>query len=141
MRRILLDIFIASPTDAMNCKPYSLENPPNAPRRPTAPARLLERRLARLSTLPRLTLPPLVEPREMEAADLAATGCIRQRFLTWTPDDIEEIDDAESLFDLMKLFNPFSQPQNNFEEAYLSLLRDCCRKRIYALRRSSSPIH
>ena len=97
--------------------------------------------MANLATVPRLTLPPLVEPRQMEAVDLVASGCIRQRFLNWTPDDIREIDDMESLLNLVDLFNPFSQPRNCYEEAYLSLLRDCCRKRIYSLRRSSSPIH
>ena len=63
---------------------------------------------------------------------LADTGYIRIKFLQWTPEDAVEAD-VDTLNMLNDYFNPASQAQNFYEEAYFSLMRDAIKARLDAL--------
>ena len=85
--------------------------------------------LWRLQNLPRLKLE---EERVPEWKVLADTGYIRIKFLQWTPEDAVEAD-VDTLNMLTDYYNPASQAQNFFEEAYFSLMRDAVKARLDAL--------
>ena len=61
------------------------------------------------------------------------SGRVQPKFLHWTPEDVEEIDDLDTLMWLREKYTPFSQPQNVFEETYLSLMLEAVNNRLYLL--------
>ena len=103
----------------------SLTNPPNAPRKKTI------RQRRGLNNISRLVFPE--EPARPEWRVLAESGRIRSKFLNWTPEDVAEIDDLDSLEQLRVWYTPASQPQNVFEEAYFELMIDAVNTRLYVL--------
>ena len=115
-------------------KPYSLENPPQAPKKKPTRESLAERR-GRLSHIPKLVLP---SPEKKEASRpewrlLAESGYVREKFLNFTPEDAEEIDDIDSLIHLRELYFPSSQPRNHYEAVYIQLVREALEARLYKL--------
>ena len=70
---------------------------------------------------------------QKEADFLAATGNIRAKYLRESPKDIFSERDKTYLVKLNSLYFPASQPRNNCEEAYLSLMRDCICARLSQL--------
>ena len=118
-----------SPTPQLQLQlpaPKSTTNPPNAPHREG------RRRIpfSRLRSIRRLRLE---EERTPEWKVLADTGYIRIKFLTWTPEDVSEMDDRQTLTTIWDYYNPCSQAQNFFEDAYFSLMRDAVQARLDAL--------
>ena len=67
---------------------------------------------------------------ERQAQCLADTHCVREKYLTYSPSDIAAESSIPFLERLWELYFPFSQPRNNYEEAYLSLMRDCIDSRL-----------
>ena len=114
-------------------KPYSLENPPNAPKRKKKPFQLQRQR--RLQQVPRL----MFEEEEEEVVPvaewraLAESGQIRPKFLRYNPEDVAELDDLDSLNQLRDWYTPASQPRNYHEWAYCTLMVDAVNDRVYAL--------
>ena len=105
--------------------PYSLANPPKAPKKRYQPS-ILERR-GRFNHIPKLVLPE----KKAEWQLLAESGCVRQKFLNYTPEDIEEIDDIHTLLLLEKWYFPASQPHNVYEETYLAIMLDAIRNKLH----------
>ena len=106
--------------------PFSLDNPPNAPKKRRQPS-LLERR-GRFNHIPKIVLP---ERKKVEWRLLAESGYVRQKFLNYTPEDVEEIDDEHTLLLLEKWYFPASQPQNIYEETYVSIMLDAVRNKLH----------
>ena len=77
-------------------------------------------------------IPPLIFPeKRAEWRVLAESGRVREKFLTWSPEDVEKMDDAESLKEIRRLYHlPASQPWNAFEEAYLQCIVDAVSERL-----------
>ena len=90
---------------------YSSPQPPNAPRK----------RASALSSIPRLRLE---EARKPEWVVLKESGRVREKFFAYTPDDVAEIDDKNTLLHIKELYFPSSQPHNAFEEAYCEIMRE-----------------
>ena len=59
---------------------------------------------------------------------------VRAKYLAFTTKDIEEETSIPFLERLWELYFPFSQPRNAYEEAYLSLMRECIDSRLGLLR-------
>ena len=109
-----------------------------------------QRREIRPLALPRTTTPPPaprkkvafdLEPldcsilvAEKAAAQLASSECVRLKYLTSSPKDIETETSIPFLERLWEMYFPESQPRNAYEEAYLSLMRDCIDTRLDLLR-------
>ena len=72
---------------------------------------------------------------EKEAQWLANSGSVRLKYLTHSPKDVEDFSDIPLLEKLWELYFPPSQPRNAYEEAYLSLMRECIDTRLGLLRR------
>ena len=89
----------------------SSPQPPNAPRK----------RASALSSIPRLRLE---EARKPEWVVLKESGRVREKFFAYTPDDVAEIDDKNTLLHIKELYFPSSQPHNAFEEAYCEIMRE-----------------
>lgn len=110
--------------------------PPGSPFRistPKAPTKkkpsLVDRRgLTR--SIPKFILPDKPKP---EWQLLAESGRVREKFLRWTPEDVEEMDDRGTLECLKDLYSPLSQPQNYLEEAYLLCILDAVTERLAML--------
>ena len=114
-------------------EPYSLENPPQAPKKKVERKGLAERR-GRLSHIPKLVLPsPEKTQRWPEWRLLAESGYVREKFLRFTPEDAEEIDDLDTLLRLRELYTPASQPRNLYEHAYVQLVAEAVDSRMYKL--------
>ncbi len=64
---------------------------------------------------------------------LAESGEVRDKFLRYNPEDIEEIDDADTLVHLKKCYFPSSQPHNNFEFALCELMHEAILNRLCLL--------
>ena len=108
----------------------SLSNPPNAPKK----QRIRRPKPYQLQRIPRLRLPTDEEKRtKNEWQWLRDCGHVRAKFLTYTPEDIAEIDSIDFLTDMLERCNPSSQTHNIFEEAYLSHMRDAVLARLYML--------
>ena len=103
---------------------YSLANPPKAPKKMHQPS-LLERR-GRFNHIPKLVLPE----KKAEWQFLAESGCVRKKFLDYTPEDVEEIDDIFTLLMLEKRYFPISRPQNIYEETYLAIMLDALKNKL-----------
>ena len=95
----------------------SLTNPPNAPKK---------RRQRR---------PPqrLFEERKPEWQVLQESGWVRAKFLRYTPEDVKEIDDYDTLMTIRDLYFPASQPHNVFELTYCELVRDAIDAKLYVM--------
>ena len=78
--------------------------------------------------------------RRAEAAFLSETGEIREKFLRFSPEDVDEEDSCEDLHKLAELFFPCGQPHNAYEEAYLDLMREAISARLTHLSALSSPL-
>ena len=113
----------------MSSLPYSLANPPQAPKK-KGPS-LAERR-GRLDLIPKLIFPNDNDEKKLWER-LAATGFVRSKYLRWTPEDVAEMDDLDSLEHLQALYTPFSQPRNYVESAYLEIILEAIRERIHTL--------
>ena len=115
------------------CKPYSLENPPQAPKKKAVRESLAQRR-GRLDRIPKLVFPQEEKTfRLPEWRLLGESGHVREKFLRVNPDDIEEIDDWDSLMRLRELYTPASQPHNVFEHAYVQLVAEAIDNRMYCM--------
>lgn len=137
-------------------KPYSLSNPPSAPKKNTLVGRKM-----RLERIPRLrfdgedwlrkekgralterrallNLPANTTPEEEEEEEerqpewriLAESGRVRSKFLLWTPEDVLQMDNVDELETLQTLFTPASQAWNAFEEAYCDLIVEAIKDRL-----------
>ena len=140
-----------APRRMSQSKPYSLRHPPRAPKK-EATVSYLTGEISRLvlPPTPRALPPPTPKKRrvkmaydltpipidwrtvvaEKEAAFLAGSGSVREKYLTLSPKDIEAMVSIEDLEKLWEMYFPFSQPRNNYEESYLSLMRDVIDARI-----------
>ena len=131
---------MSSPTDA----PISLGNPPNAPRKAPAP---------QWRTWALVGIPPcpnfateeeeekvaLKEEEDYAAADwereVLEGLAIRPKFLTWTPREVEKIDNLESLKLILQFLRrkfgcPNSQPRNEDEQFFLLTMYNAVVDRI-----------
>ena len=145
-----------APKKARLEKPYSLRNPPRAPKRENAVQTHLLGQISRLilpPTPPIIPQPPRKKARrtpvdltpipldwgmtvaEREARFLADTRCVRVKFLLSSPKQVESETNIEFLEKLWELYFPPSQPHNAYEEAYLSLMRECIEIRLGLLRK------
>ena len=104
----------------------TLLNHINAPKKRVC----LTERWERLNNIPRLIFPE-DEERKPEWKVLVESDLVRDKFLRWTPEDIIEIDDLDTLENLRALYSPFSQPINPFETAYLEIIIGAINKRLY----------
>ena len=112
-------------------QPFSLENPPQAPKKPARES--LAQRRGRLAHIPKLVLPDKSESRWPEWQLLANSGHVREKFLRITPEDVKEIDDWDSLMKLRELYTPASQPRNLFEHAYVQLVAEAVDCQMYKM--------
>ena len=122
---------------------FSLENPPNAPKK--APAPLWRPwALVGIPPCPNFTTEEeeekaaLKQEEEWAAADeerqLLEGLSIRPKLLTWTPREVEKIDNLETLHFLRKKFGrPCSQPRNEDEQLFYFIMYDAIVDRISAL--------
>ena len=76
------------------------------------------------------------EANATEAAWLAGTGMVKERFLTNRPTDISQEEDIELLETLFKMYLPDSQPKNHYEHVYCDIMRDCICARLSQLTQS-----
>ena len=96
----------------------SLTNPPNAPQK----KRQRRQRLFEEE-----------EERKPEWRVLMESGWVRPKFLRYTPEDVEEIEEYDTLMTLRDLYFPASQPQNLFEMTYCTLLREAIDAKLYVM--------
>ena len=108
----------------MSTTPFSLTNPPTAPRK-KKPS-LTERRVLK-KPLPKLVFP---EERQSEWCVLAESGLVREKFLLHNPEEVEKIEDEETLLQLQKWYFPASQPRNPFEQTYVDEVLDAVNKKL-----------
>ena len=108
----------------------------------TPPAQPMKRR----TTISVMTPPPTPKKRrrrkavlieaiplnwDEESEALAASGLVRERFLSYSPNSILREDNRDFLCDLKeRLVFRSSQPHNACEEAYVNLLVDCISERL-----------
>ena len=64
---------------------------------------------------------------------LAESGYVREKFLRFTPEDAEELDDIDSILHMRELYFPSSQPRNHYEAVYIQLVREALEARLYKL--------
>ena len=124
-----------SPTMNANANtdtPYSLENPPQAPKAKRLSLEERRRRRANLEKVPKLQLPKAGEEKP-EWRVLAESGQVRAKYLQYTPEDISEIDDLDTLLWLHKCYHPASQPVTFIEHAYVDLMAEAIDTRLYHL--------
>ena len=108
---------------------YSLERPPQAPkkRKPS----LAERRGC-LDKIPKLELSETeAERRQADWQALVDSGRVRQEFLTYTLEDLEEIDDVNKLYFIYTIFLPSLKDENFIESALVSLLFNFVDKKLF----------
>ena len=102
---------------------------PNTPHAPKKRVSLAERR-GRLDNIPKLEFPQ-EEREKVEWCVLAESGYVRDKYLFYTPEDIAEIDDLDTLEEIRLLYMPTSQPRHILEAAYLQLIIDSINERLY----------
>ena len=56
--------------------------------------------------------------------DLVDSGQVQEKYLRYSPKEVENIDDTETLRQLQEWYFPSSQPRNFFEAAYIALVYD-----------------
>lgn len=118
----------------MSTTPFSLNNPPQAPRKK---ASLSERR-GRLHLIPKLVLPSTEGEEEKKNERphwrlLQQSGYVREKYLRYTPEDVAEIDDIDTLINIREWYFPASQPRNLFEQTYIDLVREAAEEKLYKL--------
>ena len=91
------------------------------------------RRRGMLANIPKLVLPSPEPTVEMEWHIIAKSGYVRPKYLFWTPEDIMEMDDKETLLWLREKYRPLSQPQNIVEELYFKAMIDAVNERLHEL--------
>ena len=66
---------------------------------------------------------------------LRRRGNVRSRYCHYTPADVEEIDDKDTLKEMSDIYCVVhsAQPRNEEEWAYISLMRDCLMKKFWKL--------
>ena len=67
---------------------------------------------------------------------LKKRGNVRRKYLTYTPEDVEEIDCLETLEWLYEEYNPSEQPRNMDESVYLNLMCAELKKKIVHVKQS-----
>ena len=106
-------------------------NPPNAPKK-KKPVR--ETNTYRLQHIPTLLLPEEEEGVEKcEWRWLRDSGYVREKYLRFNPEDIEELDDIDLLQDICHWYNPLlhpSQPTNIYEASYLEFMLNAVHERL-----------
>lgn len=105
----------------------SLDNPPTAPKK--APRRVSRN----LDNIPKLSFDDGRQDEGRQAnfwRHLADQGHIREKYLTYVPEDIPLITDYDFLMFLRSCYFPASQPRNHFEAAYCDLMLECIEKQI-----------
>ena len=103
-------------------------NPPNTPKK-KKPVR--EANTYRLQQIPTLLLPE--EDEKCEWRWLRDSGHVREKYLRFNPEDIEELDDIDLLQDMCHWYNPLlhpSQPTNIYEAFYLELMLNAVHERL-----------
>ena len=103
----------------------SLTNPPNAPKKKKKPNR-------RQNQNRRLNLDEEDDVMEVSWKWLADRG-VRPKFLRYNPDDVEEIDDIDTLLHIRELYLPPSQPQSLYEHSYCTLMVESVDSKLYTL--------
>lgn len=83
--------------------------------------------------MPRLEFPDERRNKVPDWRLLADSGYVREKFLTYNPDDIAEINDLDSLDRLRSLYFPSSQPRNLYEKTYLALMIEAINNQMYPL--------
>ena len=112
----------------MSSTPYSLENPPKAPKATTRMPKPYK-----LERIPPFHLSKKEDEKKADWRYLRDCGWVRQKFLRYNPEDVEEIDDLDLLQNMLEWYNPQSQPRNVFEHSYIDIMRDAVQKRLYML--------
>jgi hypothetical protein len=69
----------------------------------------------------------------MEWPIIAKSGYVRPKYLFWSPEDIMEMDDKETLLWLREKYQPLSQPQNCVEERYFEIMIEAVNDRMTVL--------
>ena len=101
----------------------SLSNPPSAPKKPKQGRR-------NPSNVRRLNL----EEDEGEVSWRWLTERnVREKFLRYNPEDIEEIGDIDFLLMLKDFYSPSSQPLSIYEYAYCQLMTEALERKMYML--------
>ena len=103
--------------------------PPTPP--PPAPRKMSKKTEVDLTPIP---IDWGVLTAEKEAQSLADSQCVRLKYLSCSPNDIEDETSLPFLERLWEMYFPSSQPRNAYEEAYLSLMRECIDNRMGLLR-------
>ena len=136
------------------CDVFSLDNPPNAPKKTCAVRPAVLRSIRSLQLPPSPPAAPKKEKRTKKV-DLTPipfewehvgwvdeanflSNYVRPKFLNHKPEWILEETDLHYLKDIYELYFPSSQPLDIFEEAFLSLMRDIITFRIEQLSHSRS---
>ena len=122
---------------------YSLENPPNAPKKaPTPPWRTWA--LVGIPPFPNLSTEEeeekaaLKEEKEWATAEtereFLERSAIRPKLLAWTPREVKMIDNPQTLNFLHKKFAfPHSQPRNVDEQIFYQMMVEAVVDRMTAL--------
>ena len=109
----------------------SLRNPPNAPKKKKT---VREPNAFRLQQVPSLLLPEEEENEEKcEWRWLRDSGNVREKFLRYNPEDVEQLNNIDSLQDMCMCYDPLlhsSQPQNLYEETYLKIMLTAAQNRL-----------
>ena len=62
--------------------------------------------------------------------DFADSGLVQEKYLRYSPEDVENINDTETLRQLQEWYFPFSQPRNLFEATYIALVYDAVNTKL-----------
>ena len=100
----------------------SLTNPPNAPKKKKPNRRQNQNRRLNLD-----------EEDETVSWKWLADRGVRPKFLRYNPDDVEEIDDIDTLLHIRELYLPPSQPQSLYEHSYCTLMVESVDSKLYTL--------
>ena len=94
----------------------SVSNPPNAPKKAKAGARVNQH-----------------EEEEVLSQQWLKNRGVRPKFLRYKPEDIEEIDDFDTLVYIRDLYMPASQPENLYELSYCMLMTEIIEEKLCIL--------
>ena len=62
--------------------------------------------------------------------ELADSGLVDEKYLQYSPEDVEKINDIKLLLQLQKWYFPFTQPRNIFEARYIMLVFDAVNNKL-----------
>ena len=71
-------------------------------------------------------------PVLVEALELGGSGKVREEFLITDPEEVSNLTDPERLQQLLELYRPV-EAENEVEEKFLTLLRNCVLKQLETL--------